>query len=164
MKAAVFDLDGVLFNVNERLRKCLSEVGASSVEEMSKEQRRQFWKIFLSTKYMHLDKPNKELINYISELKSKGIRIIIITGRREDTQKEYTLKQLKEAGISFDEIYFRPANYFRKDYEFKAEVVEKLIEKGYEIVEFWDDSERVVEKMKKVLRGAKIVHYIIVSG
>jgi len=159
MKVAIFDLDGVLFDVSKRLEKCLEEVGARSIEEMTREQRRQFWKVFLSTKYMYLDRPNKELIGYVRKLKRDGTKIIIITGRREDAQKDYTLKQLEEAGIEYDKIYFRPRNCFLKDADFKAGIVQELKKKGYEIVEFWDDSERVICKMVTVLPMAKIVHY-----
>ena len=159
VRAAIFDLDGVLFDVSERLRRCLEEVGAESIESMSREQRRRFWRLFLSTKYMHLDRPNRELIDYVKDLKRKGHRIIIVTGRREDTQREFTLRQLEEAGIEYDEIYFRPPGCFRKDHEFKAEVVEKLRARGYEIIEVWDDSERVAARMRELLPRARVILY-----
>ena len=159
VRAAIFDLDGVLFDVSERLRRCLEEVGAESIEEMDREQRRRFWRLFLSEKYMYLDRPNRELAERVRELREGGVRIIIITGRREDTQKEFTLRQLEEAGVPFDEIYFRPPGCFSKDHEFKAEVVEKLRARGYEIIEVWDDSERVAARMRELLPRARVILY-----
>jgi len=82
-----------------------------------------------------------------------------VTGRREDTQREETLKQLRDVGVEFDEIYFRPPGYFKKDHEFKAEVIRQLLNKGYEIVEIWDDSEDVVNTLKQLLPTTKIIHY-----
>ena len=159
MRTAVLDLDGVLFDVNERLRLCLDEVGARAVEELAGVKRKQFWDCFLSTKYMQLDKPNQELVSYVKKLRSEGVKIVIVTGRREDTQKELTLEQLRKAGVEFDEIYFRRAGDFRKDHEYKADIIKQLIEKGHEIAEVWDDSESVVSAVKQMIPNAKIVHY-----
>jgi len=159
MRTAVLDLDGVLFNVDERLKLCLSEVGARAVEELAGAKRKQFWVCFLSAKYMHLDKPNQELVSYVKKLRSEGVRIVIVTGRREDTQKELTLEQLRRAGVEFDEIYFRRAGDFRKDHEYKADIIKQLIEKGHEIAEVWDDSESVINTVKELIPSAKVVHY-----
>jgi len=156
---AVFDLDGVLFDVSERLMKCLEEVGSRSTEGVPRERLNAFWNCFLGTKYMHLDRPNAEAIEYIRRLRDGGARIVIVTGRREDTQREYTLKQLAEVGVEFDEIYFRPADCFKKDHEFKVEVVKSLLERGYEIAEVWDDSEAVVNALRRLLPTAKVILY-----
>jgi len=158
MKTAVLDLDGVLFNVDERLKLCLGEAGARAVEELAGVKRKQFWDCFLSAKYMHLDKPNQELVSYIKKLRSEGVKIVIVTGRREDTQKELTLEQLRRAGVEFDEIYFRRAGDFRKDHEYKVDIIKQLIEKGHEIAEVWDDSESVINTVKQLIPSAKVVH------
>ena len=151
MKCAVFDLDGVLIDVSERLARCLKESGGR--------KDRVFWNCFLSSKYMYLDKPNTELVEYVRKLKQLGYRIIIVTGRRRDTQLDATIAQLRAFGVPFDELYMREPNDYRKDHEFKTDIVKRLLEKGYEITEVWDDSERVVEAMKKLLQNAKVVHY-----
>ncbi len=159
LKVAVFDLDGVLFDVNERLKKTLEELGVKKFDDLSKKQRNIFWRIFLSPKYMYLDNPNTKLIKHLNELKSNKIKIIIVTGRSEDAQREYTLRQLKSTGIEYDEIYFRPKNYYQKDYIFKTEIVKRLLRKGYEIIEFWDDNEEVVKRVREILPYTKVIHY-----
>ena len=161
LKAAVFDLDGVLFDVSERLKKCLKETGIKNLKNAPKAKKNKFWKIFLSPKYMYLDKPNTRLIKHIKELKSNNVKIIIVTGRRKDTQGEYTIKQLKEAEVDYDEIYFRPPNYYMKDFVFKSEILKKLLRKGYEIIEVWDDNVEVIDRIKEFLPYANVIHYKI---
>ena len=151
MEVAVFDLDGVLVDVSERLARCLRESNGRRDAV--------FWNCFLSSKYMYLDKPNRSLIDYVRRLKELGYRIVIVTGRRRDTQYEATIAQLEAFGIPFDEIYMREPGDYRKDHEFKMDIVKKLLSKGYRVVEVWDDSERVVETLKKLLPNTKIVHY-----
>lgn len=157
--AAVFDLDGVLFDVSKRLEKALEEIGEKNLNELSKTQKRIFWDIFLSTKYMYLDRPNIKLVKHIQDLKSNNVKIIIVTGRREDRQGEYTLKQLQEAGIEYDEIYFRPPGYYQKDYVFKTEIVKKLLRRGYKIIEFWDDNKEVIKRVKELLPYTNVIYY-----
>jgi len=156
VKAAIFDLDGVLIDVRKRLEKCF--------EESKGARNKVFWRCFLSPKYMYLDEPNNELIQFVRELKRKGYKIIIVTGRREDTQKEATLEELKRFGIPFDEIYFRKPNDFRKDYVYKMDIVKKLLEKGYQIDYVYDDSERVCEALARMLPNARVVLYKIETG
>ncbi len=162
MIIAVFDLDGVLFDVSERIRRCLEEIGCgdcSSPADLPREKKKAFWECFLSAKYMHLDRLNADVAERVKELKQRGMGIVIITGRREDTQKEYTLKQLRENGVPFDAIFFRKPGDYRRDHEYKAEVIKMLLREGHVVVEVWDDSERVVEAVKKLLPDARIVHY-----
>lgn len=160
-RCAVFDLDGVLFDVSKRLELCLAEAGAESVDSMPRGRKSLFWDCFLSDRYMHLDVPNKELVEYVKSLKSQGYKIVIVTGRRADTQRHYTIKQLREAGIPYDEIFFRPAKSYKKDYELKAEIIKRLIQSGCEVAEVWDDNKDVVEAIKAILPHAKVVQYRI---
>jgi len=157
---AVFDVDGVIADVRRRLRKCLSEVNAISINSIPRNRRELFWNLFLSDKYMHLDEPNLEVINYIRKLKSEGYKIVIITGRRSDTQRRETLRQLREWGVPYDEIFFRRRDDRRPDSSLKAGIIKWLLSRGYRIVEVWDDSGSVIEKLKKILPPkTKIVHY-----
>jgi len=145
-KAIIFDLDGVLFNVDSRLMVCLMKAHGNKLR---------FWELFLSDKYMHLDEPNEKIIEYVRKKYNDGYKIIIVTGRCEGTQKEATLEQLKKYNIPYNEIYFRKLGDFRKDYMYKSEVISKLLEK-YEIVEVWDDSKDVINELKKILPKARL--------
>lgn len=157
MKAVIFDIDGVLINPQKRLRKCLEKVNATSIRKLHGKKRRKFWDCFLSETYMNLDEPIQENISKLREMKNQGYHIILITGRREDKQKNKTLEQLDKWKIPYDEIYFRKAHDKRKDYTYKSSLIKRLIERGYEIVEVWDDSEKVIEKLKQILPNTKMV-------
>ena len=151
-KWAIFDLDGTLFNTEARFKECLYEVGAKSLDELRGEKRREFWECFLSDRYMFLDWPNDEVVRTLLRLKSEGIKIMILTGRREDTQRKATLIQLKAYGIPYDKLVMRKPNDYRKDHEFKIEEIKKLLESGVEIVGVWDDSRRVIEAVKGLIK------------
>ncbi|RLE54207.1 MAG: hypothetical protein DRJ40_11390 [Thermoprotei archaeon] len=159
VKAIVVDLDGVLFDVSERIRRCLEEVGVDDLSKADSKQRRRFWNLFLSPKYMYLDRPNLDVVAHVKLMKRSGYRIIIVTGRVEETQKYATLNQLRRYEIPVDEIYFRKKGDYRKDYELKLEVIRHLLDVGYEIEEVWDDSERVIEALKNILPNTKLVLY-----
>ncbi|NPA96328.1 MAG: phosphatase [Crenarchaeota archaeon] len=151
MKTAVVDIDGVLVDCSERLRRCLEESGGRKNEG--------FWNCFLSPRYMHLDRPVPQAIELVRQLKRAGYRIVIVTGRRSDTQFEATTAQLQRFGVPFDEIYMRRPNDRRKDAEYKAEIVLRLIKKGYEVKLVIDDSEAVCRKLSEILPRAKIMRF-----
>ncbi|MCX8168678.1 MAG: hypothetical protein N3E39_00420 [Candidatus Methanomethylicia archaeon] len=157
MNIAIFDLDGVIANVEERLKKVLEKVNKKSINEISRYEKRKFWNEFLNPRLLILDKPNTEIINHIKKLKDEGFKIIILTGRSEDKQKNETIKQLNLWGVPYDEIYFRSKKDFRKDSIYKKSVIKKLLNKGYKVVEFWEDSEEVIKGVRKLIPEAKIV-------
>jgi len=148
--AAVFDVDGTLLDVSERVKRCYAESGGSDGA---------FWGCFLSGRYLDLDKPNLEVVEHARRLKNSGVRIVVVTGRWE-TLRERTLSQLAEAGVEPDEVYFRPAGDSRPHHVYKAETVLKLLERGYRLLEVWDDSESVVRELSRALPpSVVIVHY-----
>ncbi|WP_304328632.1 HAD family acid phosphatase [Candidatus Culexarchaeum yellowstonense] len=156
MEAAIFDLDGVIADVSGRIEKALRELGKENLKELSREDRRRFWEIFLNPELLELDKPRMDVIDYMRKIKDKGLRIIIVTGRTIK-QKNETLKQLSSWGVPYDEIYFRMAGDLRKDSIYKREVVKLLLRRGYSIVEVWEDSDEVIRELRKLIPDAKIV-------
>jgi len=157
MEAAIFDIDGVIADVNERLRKALEKFGKKSVSGLSKSERKNFWNEFLNPQLMKLDKPKLEIIEYIRKLKDKGVKIIIVTGRNEGEQKYETINQLNNWKVPYDEIYFRRRNDFRKESIYKKSVLRNLLLKGYRIVEFWEDNQEVIDEIRELIPEAKIV-------
>mgnify|MGYP000704592924 FL=1 len=157
VKCAVFDIDGVIFDISARIRATLEELGVDSIDRVKRNPklRIKFWKIFLSPKYMYLDKPRFDVINYMHKLKEEGYKIIIVTGRVLESQGEETEKQLKKYNVPYDEIYFRRKRDKRKDYEFKTSIIQWLIFRGYEIIEVHEDSEEVINKLKLIIPSAK---------
>ena len=156
---AVFDIDGVLVDPSKRLEKCLEEQGVKSFKDLDRARKKAFWKCFLSDKYMDLDEPIIENIKYVQKLKENGIKIVLLTGRREDTQKTATLSQLNKWKIPYDKIYFRRKNDRRKDYIYKANILKLLLKRNYKIVEIWDDMEDVAKKLKEISPKTKVILY-----
>jgi Predicted phosphatases len=106
----VFDIDGVLVDCSERLEKSLEEVGATKDDlEHSPEARRRFWRVFLSEKYMHLDRPVDAAVELLRE-RRKSYGVVIVTGRPKTLLKP-TIKQLEDFGIPFDAVVFRAQGY-----------------------------------------------------
>ena len=130
-QAVVFDIDGTLVDVSKRLEVCQKE----------SKNKKEFWACFLSERYLYLDLPIERTIKLLQKYWSEGVKIIIITGRTKNMEK-YTLIQLSAFNIFWNEIYFREVNDFRKDYEYKSEILKKMKEK-YEILFIVDDSEEV---------------------
>ena len=137
-KGVVFDLDGTLIDVSERYNIC----------KKKSKNNKEFWQCFLSMLYMYLDNPIEKMIEKVREYKRQGYLIIIITGRVEETQKEATLQQLQQFNIPYDLLFMRKLGDFRKDYEFKCSIIEKLLT-GIKIEKIYDDSEEVRECVRK---------------
>lgn len=156
MKVAIFDIDGVIAEVSERLRATLQEMHTEDLRKIPKEKRKDFWRIFLSPRYMNLDKPIMENIEYIRRCKEKGVKIILITGRREDTQKEQTIEQLNKWNVPYDKIYFRRRGDLRRDIQYKISIIKRMIKKGLEITEVWDDNREIIDKIKEKFPTIKV--------
>jgi phosphoglycolate phosphatase-like HAD superfamily hydrolase len=158
---AVFDLDGVIFDSSERFRKALEEVGVSE-EEFRKDQskRSKVWDVFLSEKYMDLDRLNNAVLGGIRRALKHGLGIVILSGRPERMIRK-TLEMLRKNGIDFDLAVFRAEGNYARDREFKVETLKKL---GLRVEEIHDDVEDVITAIQELYpnvrgylwRGGKI--------
>jgi 3-deoxy-D-manno-octulosonate 8-phosphate phosphatase KdsC-like HAD superfamily phosphatase len=146
-RVTVFDIDGVLIDCSERLRRCEEEAGSN---------KRLFWNCFLSPKYMHLDKPIDFGFWVLRDRVAKGLNIVIITGRTDNMIQE-TVEQLKSMGIEGVPIVFRKTGNYAKDYIFKPSVVKSL---GLEVLEVHDDSFEVLKSFAELYPNAKLYLYI----
>lgn len=74
-------------------------------------------------------------VEFMKELKARGYKIALITGRRE-SYKEQTISNLQKEGIPFDEIYCKPDEYNAPTAStFKTDTRKMLEEeKGYRII------------------------------
>jgi predicted kinase len=75
--------------------------------------------------------------------KSKGRKIIIVTGR-DAVCKDMTVDWLFTYNIHFDHLYMRPENDFRKDTVIKTEIYENHIVNEYNVLAVYDDRLSVV--------------------
>jgi len=137
----VFDIDGVLVDSSQRYNHCQSIT----------KSRREFWQCFFDCSLLHMDKPNKRLIQLARAFKNLGWRVVILTGRVE-TMRDCTIGELRQFGVPFDEVIMRKNGDFRKAGEYKRDVVRGL---GgfYARVIAYDDDPSVVG----TLRGLGVV-------
>lgn len=73
----------------------------------------------------------------------------MLTGRKRSYEKE-TLEWLRKNEISYDELYFRDADDFRKDDIVKREIYEKYIHNKYKVLFVVDDRVSVVKMWRSI--------------
>lgn len=146
MKIAVIDLDNTLFNVNARRELCMAEAGITKLEDANSHQKSVFWECFLSPKYMDMDELNGNVASLLHDMFANGYMIVLLTGRRGSTQGEATIRQLQENGIPFHYLIMRGDNDYRKEDEYKLDVIRSLI--GHGEVYLIDDNKNVRELAK----------------
>lgn len=97
--------------------------------------------------YFDWDKVYKDDINQIVAEqikfhKSKGRKILIVTGR-DASCKAMTEDWLAIHGIEYDELFMRPENNYEKDSVIKKRIIENDIEPNYNILAWFDDRRQV---------------------
>ena len=147
----IFDLDMTLIDVHARYCRCMEELGFSgntSLKTLSSKDRAKFWKLFLSDKYIWLDKPIDHVIKIARERFRRGYGILILTGRPVDMEL-ITRRQLEEFGIPYHSLIMRPKGYYEETVKFKKEIVDYLINLGLKIVEIHDDDYEFIKLINK---------------
>ena len=127
MKAVIFDMDGMLSNVDHRLHFLEGE--------------RKDWNSFFEA--MGDDGPNDAVMRLLQNM-HHNYRIIIVTAR----PAEYTQKTIAWLGhhlIPFDKIYTRKSGDFRQDAIVKQEILQQILDDGYDPFLAVDDRKEVVE-------------------
>lgn len=140
----VFDIDGVLIDVNSRLRIAMEKSGGRN---------RVFWAIFFSEELFELDRPRNIGIQLLREKAEKG-EIYIISGRPKRLYN-ITLDQLRDLGVLryVKSIFLRKNNDLRPSHVYKLEVLSNLINKGVNVCEIHDDDEKLIKEVKKLYPG-----------
>jgi predicted kinase len=130
MKTIIFDVDGTLSNLDHRLHY---------VQDGNRD-----WNSFF--REMDEDLPVKPIVwlNQIFWDLGESVKVIIVSARPED-YREVTEKWFKENNIFYDKFYMRRANDMRKDSIVKAEILQQILDDGYEPFIAIDDRDQVVE-------------------
>jgi len=147
MKVLVVDLDNTLFNTQARYNACLAEQGVASLDSLHGEARRKFWECYQSPRYMDFDIPNKDVLSTVKRAKEKGWVVVILTGRNGETQREKTLEQLQKFNVPYDYLIMRNPGDYRKEVEYKREILNGL--KGLGDVILIDDNPEVRKLIPK---------------
>ncbi|MEN2999638.1 MAG: HAD family hydrolase [Acidilobaceae archaeon] len=139
-RAVVFDMDGVLVDSSERFRIC----------EQESLGRKEFWRCFLSEKYIHLDKPRREVAQLFQQYRERGYKVFVVSGRPK-RMMTVTLSQLLELGLRPDRVILKEGGY---EVEHKVRVMRELA-KRYEIEVVYDDNPKVAEALGNL--GIKVL-------
>ena len=168
-KICIFDLDGVVFDVSQRLAIAESE---------ARDDKELFWNIFLREDLMDLDKPRKAGIEAIQKCIEKGYYVLLLTGR-PDRLIDKTKEQLERLGITLGEniyLIMRPSsgskNMFKPPFIYIPRVPERMdsktfklkilneISKVYEIVEIHEDDVEILKEIWKRYHHVKLYLHI----
>jgi len=135
MKCIICDIDGTIADLGHRLHF----VQKKPVN----------WKKFFEG--IPGDKPIQNVIDLIHAVANPytGICVVYVTGRPED-YRELTRKQLIEFGCpDYQNLYMRPANDTRGDFIVKKQILQGILEDGFEPLVVIDDRQSVVDMWRE---------------
>ena len=132
----IFDLDGTLAIIDERLKESSIKNGKIN------------WKRFFSEDLIKKDLPNYPVVETANLFHQNGYKIYIFSGRSE-TAEDATKKWLKSNGIKYDYLRMRKKNDYRPD-----EIVKKDFMKTLSIIDkvflIFDDRKKVVKMWRSL--------------
>jgi len=144
----VLDLDGTLMDSQRRWEEC---------QRLYPNNKKEFWNCFQSERFMDLDSPKENVVSYAKSLINENTVTVIVSGRSEK-QLNKTQEQLNKIGIIPNEIYLRKNGDFRKDFQFKGEIINQLIQKYIpaEVIVI-DDSDDVINHISQNYPNIKVI-------
>lgn len=132
-KAIIVDLDGTLCDVEHRVHHVKSKP--------------KNWHAFNSA--MDEDKSYFWCLELIAAMKSRGYKILFVTGRDENFRSN-TEAWLKKHQVDYDELYMRKAQDFREDSDVKEEIYHQKIERTTQVLFVVDDRKSVVARWRQI--------------
>tara|TARA_Y100000816_G_C25923651_1_gene481658 strand:+ start:369 stop:821 length:453 start_codon:yes stop_codon:yes gene_type:complete len=132
----IFDLDGTLAIIDDRLKKSSMKNGRIN------------WKRFFSEDLIKKDLPNPPVIKTANLFHQNGYKIYIFSGRSEKI-KEATVQWLKKYDVPYDLLKMRKKNDNRPDEIVKKEFIEKLSILN-EVFVVFDDRNKVVKMWRSL--------------
>lgn len=128
MDAVIADLDGTLCDVSEILHFVEGE-------------ERDFHAFHAASAGC----PSVEaVVGAVRAAKAKDLGILIVTGR-EFIWRDLTLDWLSAHDIPYDELVMRIVGDYRPDHVIKAEMLDDLEERGWSVVEAWEDQDDIAD-------------------
>ena len=97
---------------------------------------------------MSLDKPQLDVIAFMSVARSMGLSVVISTGR-EETHRDVTDRWFRNYGIGYQAMYMRKTKDYRDDSIVKKEMLDLMRKEGYNPVLVFDDRDRVVKMWRE---------------
>jgi phosphoglycolate phosphatase-like HAD superfamily hydrolase len=162
MPASIWDLDMTLIDASARYRIAMESLGfppEKPLRELTSRERSAFWDVFLSERYLGLDRPFRDRVEALRNRYMSGMAIIILTGRPIRLEKP-TRDQLRKFNIPHHLLIMRPEGVYEPEHKFKIRVLERLIlEYGVRVEEVHDDNQEVIAAVARRFPYVKRFHY-----
>jgi hypothetical protein len=128
MDAVSADLDGTLCDVSE-------------IKYLVEGEERDFHAFHAAS----ADCPSVEaVVGAVRAAREKGLGILVVTSR-EFIWRDLTLDWLVAHDIPYDELVMRIVGDYRPDHVVKAEMLDDLEQRGWAVVEAWEDQEDIAD-------------------
>lgn len=114
MNYFVTDIDNTIADTRNRLRRSLEEIDRVKVYEetadqyggfgdyLDTEEEEAFWSLFLSNRFLHLDRPAPGAAEFLQKISDEGVEIVYLTGRHDqegDSMRPGTESWLEDHGF-----------------------------------------------------------------
>jgi hypothetical protein len=130
MKAAIFDIDGVLAETLPRVRIHLWEKTKPDWNSFYADQR--------------YDKPIPWTFTFMRALAEDGYRIALLTGRPAEFRDD-TIKWLQQNGARYHVLWLRGDDDYRPPQECKLEHLQKLRKRGWDVELAFEDHPETIQ-------------------
>jgi hypothetical protein len=126
--AVIADLDGTLCDVSE-------------IKHLVEGEERDFHAFHAASAGC----PSVEaVVGAVRTAREKGLGILVVTSR-EFIWRDLTLDWLVAHDIPYDELVMRIVGDYRPDHVVKAEMLDDLEQRGWTVVEAWEDQEDIAD-------------------
>jgi len=166
MDVIISDVDGTVFDVTERIKKSLLDVGLkpgsdpiATADNLVRPHRGRFLDVFLSNRYIDLDTPVPAIIETLARLQAEtDLPLVFLTGRPNNLRRP-TEKALEETGLRIVGIHVRSQRErFKRTTEFKVDLVRR---KQLMPVHIFDDDPEILAAFAEAFPAA---HLHLVRG
>lgn len=130
MRCYIFDIDGTLADCQHRIHHV----------------RNKDWRAFFAA--CGDDSPIPHVIELVKDIASAGKAVVYVSGRSDECRRE-TLAWLGVNGLPGGALFMRKAGDHRPDNLVKAELLDQLLELGFEPIMVFDDRNQVVKMWRE---------------
>lgn len=132
MKSVIFDIDGTIADHTHRLHHILKSPKDYDAFYDACDQ----------------DWPIEPIIQLVIDMYARGYKVLIVSGRT-DRVRDKTVQWLTRHMVPYHHLYMRKHKDFRQDYIIKGEILDEIIEDGYNIMFAVDDRNSVVKMWRE---------------
>lgn len=137
-RAWIFDIDGTLANTDHRIHHIKPAEG----------QKKSWSKFFSEAKHDEPYEHVARLHHLIREYTGRQDAVIMLTARPENL-KSSTRTWLLDKGLSWDELFMRPVDERKPDYEVKRDIYRNHIKDHYQVIAAFEDRLQVAKMWRE---------------